>query len=66
LDLTDAFERLSVGLMIDLDCEIEVPATVRLFAQPDQLEGMLGLMAAIRPLAGLMGQTLRGFPTSRK
>ncbi|MGH8909763.1 MAG: DUF6414 family protein [Egibacteraceae bacterium] len=62
LDIADAFERLPVGLTIAVDCEIEVPPTVQLFAQPDQLEAMLGLMSAIKPLARLMGENIEGLP----
>lgn len=55
VDLGDAFNRCGIGTMVSVDCDIEVPQAVRLFAQPEQLDDMLGMLDVIRPLAGMFG-----------
>lgn len=62
LDLDDAFERCVVGSMISVTSDIEIPAVIRIFAQPEQLGDMLDLMEAIRPMAGLFGTSPEGMP----
>lgn len=62
LDLADAFDRLPVGFMISVDCELEVPSAVRMFAQPEQLDTMIGAMDAIKSLGPLRGESVQNLP----
>jgi hypothetical protein len=48
--------------MIRLDCELEVPPTVKLFANPEQTTAMFDMIEAIRPAAGLFGENLDDLP----
>lgn len=62
LDLSDAFDRLPVGYMVRVDCELEVPATVRLFAEPEKANDLFDMIEAIRPAAGLLGKDADELP----
>lgn len=63
LDLTDAFSRISVGTVITVDCDIEVPQMVRLLRQPEQLDQMVDMMDKLRPLAAMLGKNADDLPT---
>jgi len=62
LELKESFERLKVGTMVTVECDLEIPPTIRIFSQPEQLEQMLGLMEGLAPLAAAFGQQLEGMP----
>lgn len=66
LDLQDAFQRLSVGTLITVDCEIEVPDMVRLLSQPEQLSQMVDMMETLRPLAQVFGSDVGELPTAEQ
>jgi hypothetical protein len=62
LESEGMFDRLSTGLLMAVDCEIEVPPMSRLFAQPDQLSDMLDVLEDLGPLASAFGGSLEGMP----
>lgn len=66
LDLTDTFPRLAVGSIVSVDCEIEVPAPVRLLAQPEEVAQMLDLMDVMRSIAPMLGEDAEGLPTGQQ
>lgn len=66
LDLADAFDRVVVGTMITVDCEVEVPEMVRLLSQPEQLNEMAEMMEALRPLAKALGKDVDELPTTEQ
>jgi hypothetical protein len=63
-EINEAFERLATGNLIRIDCEVEVPPTIAIMSQPDELGQMLDLMENMAPLAGLFGATMEGMPSS--
>lgn len=62
LDLADAFDRLSTGTFITVDCEVEVPPTVAVLAQPEKLNEFLDLAEMLGPLASAFGESTEGLP----
>lgn len=63
LDFAEAFGRLPTGTLISVDCEIEVPPTIALLSQPDELNQLLDLMENIGPIASAFGATIEGMPS---
>lgn len=62
LDLEDAFDRLPVGYMMRIDCELEIPPSVQLLAEPERANDMFDMIEAMRPAAGLLGQSADELP----
>ncbi|PZS24037.1 MAG: hypothetical protein DLM54_00265 [Acidimicrobiales bacterium] len=63
LDLADAFERLIVGTLITVACDVEVPGVVRVLSQPEELGKFLDTMETMRGMAGLLGKNPGDLPT---
>ncbi|MGW3860101.1 DUF6414 family protein [Streptomyces sp. NPDC005047] len=61
-DLGDSIDELGVMDLVHVQCEVEVPPFVQMFSQPDQLDGMLDMLEALRPMASMMGDNLEGIP----
>lgn len=66
LDLADTFPCLAVGSFVSVDCEIEVPAPVRLLAQPEEVGQLLDLMDVMRSVAPVLGEDAEGLPSGQQ
>ncbi|MFC7220516.1 hypothetical protein ACFQLX_20480 [Streptomyces polyrhachis] len=61
-DLSASFDSLSVGQLISVTVEIEVPPTIQLLSQPEQLSQMLDMLGAFRSIAPVMGHSADDLP----
>ncbi|MDQ6949799.1 MAG: hypothetical protein M3256_27010 [Actinomycetota bacterium] len=66
LDLADAFDRLGIGTLITVECDVEIPSVVRVLSQPEQLGQFLDMIETLRPLAGLLGKDASELPTPQQ
>ncbi|MFF3274846.1 hypothetical protein ACFYWU_28555 [Streptomyces chrestomyceticus] len=61
-DLAESFESLKVMDFLHAQVEMEIPPVVQLMSQPEQLNGMLDMLEALRPMASMMGEDVDGLP----
>ena len=66
VDLLGEFETLRTGMMVSIDCELEIPDTVRVLAQPERMTEFVDALDALRPLAGLLGREVEELPSSEQ
>jgi hypothetical protein len=62
LNLADTFDDLKVMDFLHVHLEVEIPPIVQLMSQPEQFTGMLDMLDALRPLASVMGEDIKGLP----
>ncbi|WP_018545260.1 DUF6414 family protein [Streptomyces sp. LaPpAH-108] len=65
-DLGEEFDVVKVADIVQVQCEVEIPPFVRMFSQPDQLDGMVNMIEAFRAMAPLLGQDLDGLPGKKE
>jgi len=63
LDLEDAWPRLRPGDFITVTCDVEVPQTSLLLSRGEEMSGLLDMMDAMRPLAGMFGKSETELPS---
>ncbi|MET4924421.1 hypothetical protein P3L51_19025 [Streptomyces sp. PSRA5] len=65
-DLAEEFEKTAVADIVQVQCEVEIPPFIRMFSQPDQLDGMVNMLEAFRAMAPMLGQDLEGLPGKKE
>ncbi|NED34123.1 hypothetical protein [Streptomyces sp. SID8499] len=65
-DLAHSFDEIGITDLVQVQCEVEIPPFVQMFSQPDQLDGMVNMLEALRDMAPMMGEELDGLPGKKE
>ncbi|MGY1437045.1 DUF6414 family protein [Streptomyces reniochalinae] len=66
LDLSESFPRLTIRQLISVSAEIEIPPTVQMLSQPEQLGQMFDMMGALRSMAPALGESADDLPSDEE